>query len=41
MSNALNIVGSKRIDGVREINDFYPTPPSATISLLKREKFIW
>jgi len=40
----LSIVGAKRNDGERETNDFYPTPPSATMALLEREKFdgnIW
>jgi hypothetical protein len=39
MNNALSIVGSSRLNGEREENDFYPTPAFATEELLKREKF--
>ena len=38
------IVGGKRVEGEREKDDFYPTPPNATRALLDREKFegtIW
>lgn len=34
-----NIVGGKRVDGEREKDDFYPTPPHATEALLERESF--
>jgi hypothetical protein len=37
---ALSIVGSSRRHGGRDLNDFYPTPPQATISLIEREPFI-
>jgi len=39
MKDGLSIVGSSRSNGEREENDFYPTPPEATISLMEREKF--
>jgi hypothetical protein len=39
-SRGLSIIGSSRNNGDREIDDFYPTPPSAVEELLKREKFI-
>jgi hypothetical protein len=41
---SLSIVGSSRLNGEREINDFYPTPSFCVDELLKREKFngeIW
>src|SRR5690606_7928796 len=44
MTKALSIVGSSRINGQREENDFYPTPKYAVEELLKREQFngdIW
>ena len=37
---SLSIVGSSRANGERQKDDFYPTPPQATIELLKREEFI-
>lgn len=39
-----SIIGSSRMNGSREENDFYPTPPSAVLKLLEKEKFqgnIW
>ena len=44
LSNGLSIVGSSRINGERELNDFYPTPAYVVEELLKREVFdgnIW
>jgi len=38
-SKALSIVGSSRINGERETDDFYPTPAYAVEELLKRESF--
>ena len=41
---ALSIVGSSRSNGVREVDDFYPTPSYVVEALLKRELFtgnIW
>lgn len=43
-SKGLSIVGSSRLNGDRETDDFYPTPSYAVDELLKREVFsgnIW
>ena len=39
MNNGLSIVGARTNSGMREINDFYPTPGFAVEELLKREEF--
>jgi len=39
MQKSLSIVGSSRNNGIREANDFYPTPQYAVEELLKREVF--
>jgi len=36
---AQSIVGASRNNGIREINDFYPTPSYVVDELLKREEF--
>jgi hypothetical protein len=44
LTKALSIVGSSRVNGDREKDDFYPTPEWVTKALLKVEKFdgaIW
>lgn len=38
-NRGLSIVGSSRLNGEREKNDFYPTPPYVVLELLKREVF--
>lgn len=40
MSRADSIVGSSRANGDRQTEDFYPTPPYATMHLLSRESFM-
>lgn len=40
MTKALSIIGSSRLNGDRETDDFYPTPSYVIEELLKREKFI-
>lgn len=40
MNKSLSIVGSSRLNGDREVNDFYPTPKYAVVELLKREDFV-
>jgi len=40
MSKGLSIVGSSRLNGKRQKNDFYPTPSYAVEELLKKEKFV-
>src|ERR1039458_1466032 len=39
MNNGLSIVGARTNSGMREINDFYPTPGFVVEELLKRETF--
>jgi len=44
MNKALSIIGSSRLNGERDMYDFYPTPGYVVEELLKREKFstnIW
>lgn len=40
VKKALSIVGSSRLNGDRQKEDFYPTPGYVVEELLNREKFV-